>query len=179
MRFTETKLKDAFVIEPKKLEDERGFFARAYCLREFEQRGLSTRWAQCNISFNKKRSTLRGMHWQDPPHSEIKLVRCTRGAVYDVIVDVRPGSATFKQWVGVELTDANARLLYIPQGFAHGYLTLADDVEVFYQVSEFYHPESARSARWNDPVFGIQWPAEPTVMSSKDREAEDFTGNPP
>jgi dTDP-4-dehydrorhamnose 3,5-epimerase len=169
--FTETKLKGAFVIEPERIEDERGFFARTFCEREFEARGLNARVAQCSISFNRKKGTLRGMHYQVAPHEEAKLVRCTRGAIYDVIIDLRADSPTFRQWVAVELTEDNRRMLYIPEGFAHGFQTLEDNTEVFYQISEFYHPESARGVRWDDPAFGIDWPPEDQrVISARDQD---------
>jgi dTDP-4-dehydrorhamnose 3,5-epimerase len=175
--FVETALPGAFVVELERREDERGFFARAWCRREFEQHGLAGRLVQCNVSFNKRSGTLRGMHYQVAPHEEAKLVRCTSGAVYDVIVDLRPGSSAFKQWVGVELTAENRRALYVPEGLAHGYQTLVDGTETLYQVSEFYAPESERGVRWDDPAFGIEWPEapEPTV-SEKDRSWPDFPG---
>jgi dTDP-4-dehydrorhamnose 3,5-epimerase len=169
MIFTETKLKGAFIIDVEPREDERGFFARSWCEEEFQKHGLNPRLVQCNISFNKKCGTLRGMHYQIAPFAEAKVVRCTMGAIYDVIVDLRPDSATFKQWLAVELTADNHRALYIPEDFAHGFQTLADNVEVFYQMSEFYHPECARGARWNDPAFGIEWPVAESVISEKDQ----------
>jgi dTDP-4-dehydrorhamnose 3,5-epimerase len=169
MRFVPTNLAGALVVETEPREDERGLFARAYCRDEFAARGLVTAWAQCNLSFNRRKGTLRGMHWQADPHPEVKLVRCTRGAAYDVIVDLRPDSPTYRQWVGVELTADNRKAVYIPAGFAHGFQTLADDTELFYQMSEFYHPESARGARWDDPALGIQWPAcEHRVIAPRD-----------
>jgi dTDP-4-dehydrorhamnose 3,5-epimerase len=168
MKFIETKLKGAYLIEPQILEDERGFFARTFCKHKFEAHGLNPSLVQCNISFNKKRGTIRGMHYQAPPHAEAKLVRCTMGSIYDVIIDLRPKSTTFKQWVAVELTTENRKMLYIPEGFAHGFLTLADDTEVFYQMSEFYNPESSRGLRWNDPEFGIGWPFPIIAISTKD-----------
>ena len=174
MIFRETKLKGAFIIEPERLEDERGFFARTFCQEEFEAHGLNPAVVQCNISFNKKRGTLRGMHYQVVPHEEAKLVRCTRGAIYDVIIDLRPESPTLKQWVGVELTADNRRMLYIPEGFAHGFQTLEDDTEVFYQMSEFYHLECARGVRWDDRVFGIEWPLAEVIISAKDRGYSNF-----
>lgn len=174
MIFTETKLCGAFVVEPERHEDERGFFARTWCRREFEARGLDAGLAQCDISYNRKRGTLRGMHYQNPPHAEAKLVRCTRGAVYDVIIDLRPGSPTSGRWVAAELTETNRRMLYVPQGFAHGFQTLEDDTEVAYQVSEFYHPEAARCVRWDDPAFRISWPLEVTVIAPRDRDCPDF-----
>ena len=170
MIFTETKLKGAYIIEPERLEDERGFFARTFCQEEFAAHGLRTRFVQCSISFNKKKGTLRGMHYQVASHEEAKLVRCTMGAIYDVIIDLRPGSPTFTQWVAVELTAQNRKMLYVPEGLAHGFQTLEDDTEVFYQMSEFYYPESARGVRWDAPAFGIEWPlAEEPVLSEKDR----------
>jgi dTDP-4-dehydrorhamnose 3,5-epimerase len=174
MIFIETKLKGAFIIEPERLEDERGFLARSFCQKEFEEHGLNPRVVQCNVSFNKKKGTFRGMHYQTAPYEEAKLVRCTRGAIYDVALDLRPASPTFKQWIGVELTATNRRMLYIPEGFAHGFQTLQDDTEVFYQVSEFYHPESAKGVRWNDPVFGFVWPDDIRVISDRDRQCPDF-----
>lgn len=175
MIFQETKLKGAFIIEVERIEDERGFFARAWCRNEFRPRGLESQLAQSNISFNWKKGTLRGMHFQVAPHEEVKLVRCTRGAIYDVIIDLRPNSPTYKQWIGVELTATNHRMLYVPKGFAHGYQTLENDSEVFYQASEFYAPECERGIRWNDPAFGIDWPdAETRVISSKDAHWPDY-----
>jgi dTDP-4-dehydrorhamnose 3,5-epimerase len=174
MIFTETKLKGSFIIDPKRLEDERGFFARTWCQRESAAYGLHPQWVQCNISFNRKKATLRGMHYQSPPAAEAKLVRCTRGAIYDVIIDLRPGCSTFKQWIGVELSTENRRMLYIPEGFAHGFLTLDDKTEIFYQMSEFYAPGCARGVRWNDPAFAIEWPIDVSMISEQDRSYPDF-----
>jgi dTDP-4-dehydrorhamnose 3,5-epimerase len=175
VRFLETRLTGAYVVEPQLIEDERGFFARAWCEREFRERNLASRMVQANISGNRKRGTLRGLHYQTAPHEEAKLVRCTRGAIYDVIVDLRPGSASHAQWLGVELTADNRRMLYIPGGFAHGYQTLADDTEVAYQVSEFYAPDAERGARWDDPAFGIEWPiTDDVLISEKDRAWPDY-----
>ena len=174
MIFTETHLKDAFVIDPEKLEDERGFFARTWCQREAAAHGIQPRWLQCNISFNKKKGTMRGMHYQDVPFAEAKLVRCTMGAIYDVIVDLRSNAPTFQQWVAIELSAENRRMLYIPEGFAHGFLTLQDDTEIFYQMSEFYAPAYARGVRWNDPAFNIQWPIDVRVIADRDRNYPDF-----
>lgn len=174
MIFSETKLKGAFIIEPERLEDERGFFARTWCQREFEEHGLNPCLVQCNIAFNKKKGTLRGMHYQIAPHEEAKVVRCTQGAIYDVIIDLRPTSPTVRQWVGVELTADNRRMLYIPEGFAHGFQTLADNTEIFYQMSDFYHPKYARGVRWNDPAFGIEWPLAVQMISTKDQQFADF-----
>jgi dTDP-4-dehydrorhamnose 3,5-epimerase len=166
--FSETRLAGVFIVEPERLEDERGFFARTWCPEEFEARGLSPRLAQCSISYNRKKGTLRGMHYQVAPYAEAKLVRCTMGAIYDVALDLRPGSPTFKQWISVELTADNRKMLYIPEGLAHGFQTLADDTEVFYQISEFYHPESARGVRWDDPAFAIEWPLPVAAVSQGD-----------
>lgn len=173
--FTETPLKGAFVIDIEPIEDERGFFARAWCREQWEQHGLNSRLEQCNISFNRQKNTLRGMHLQIAPHEEIKLVRCTRGAIYDVIVDLRPSSPTWKQWFAVELSADNHRMLYIPGGMAHGFQSLEDNSEVFYQMSESYHPKCARSVRWDDPAFDIQWPeASERIISRADREVTDY-----
>lgn len=174
MIFQAVKLQGAFIIEPERIEDERGFFARTWCEREFRERGLNPQLVQCNLSFNRKKGILRGMHYQAKPHEEVKLVRCTMGAVYDVIIDLRPESRTFKQWVAVELSAENRRMIYIPERFAHGFQTLERDTEVFYQMSEFYVSDSARGARWDDPAFGIEWPAADRTMSAKDRQYEDF-----
>jgi len=174
MLFKETPLKDAFLIEPQRLEDERGFFARSYCQREFEAHGLNPRVVQCNISFNEKKGTLRGMHFQVSPYEEAKLVRCTRGALYDVIIDLRSGSPSYLKHYGVRLDFDNRLMLYIPEGFAHGFITLENDTEVFYQMSEFYASDTARGLRWNDPFFGIKWPLEPIVISERDQSYSDF-----
>jgi len=172
--FTETKLKGAYIIEPERLEDERGFFARTFCQKELKEHGLNTCVAQCNISFNKKRGTLRGMHYQVEPYAEAKLVRCTMGTIDDVALDLRLDSLTFKQWIGVELSAENRRMLYIPEGLAHGFQTLTDDTEVFYQMSEFHHPESARGVRWDDPAFGVEWPLNNPIISVRDRTYNFF-----
>lgn len=176
MIFTETKLKGAFVLEPERREDQRGFFARTFCQNEFEAHGLNPRVVQCNIAYNKRKGTLRGMHFQDPPHQEAKLVRCTKGAIYDVILDLRPGSPTYKQWVGAELTEENHKMLYVPEGFGHGYQTLSEVTEIIYQVSEFYAPQSARGVRHNDPAFGIKWPLPVTAISPADESWPDHKG---
>lgn len=157
-----------YLIEPEPVSDERGFFARTWCKNKFAAKGLNPNLVQCNISYNKVRGTLRGMHYQKAPHAEAKLVRCTQGAVYDVIIDLRTESKTFKQWFGVELTAENRKALYVPEGFAHGFITLKDDTEVLYQMSEFFHAECATGVRWNDPVFAIQWPINPKVISERD-----------
>lgn len=174
MIFKETALKGAYLIELEKIRDERGFFARAWCQREFAAAGLTARIAQTNVSYSAKRGTLRGMHYQVQPHAEAKLIRCTRGAIYDVIVDLRVDSPTYRQWIGVELTADDHRMLFVPENFAHGFLTLSDGVEVTYQVSEFYTPGAERGIRWNDPAIGIKWPMEPTVVSRKDMSWPDF-----
>jgi dTDP-4-dehydrorhamnose 3,5-epimerase len=173
MIFTETKLKGAFIIEPEKLEDDRGFFARTFCQEELKTHGLNPHLVQCSISFNKRKGTLRGMHYQVAPHEETKLVRCTMGAIYDVIIDLRPSSLTFKQWVGVELSAENHRMLYVPERFAHGFQTLANNTEVFYQMSEYYYQESSRGVRWNDPTFGIKWPYNDWIISTRDRQYQN------
>lgn len=174
MIFRETPLKGAFVVEPERHSDQRGFFARTWCRREFEERGLDPRLAQCNISFNQLRGTLRGMHYQASPFGEAKLVRCTMGAIYDAIIDLRPGSGTYLGHFGEVLTAEDRKMLYIPEGFAHGFLTLQDRTEVHYQMSEFYSPDHARGVRWDDPAFGIRWPGEVAVISDRDRGYPDF-----
>lgn len=176
MIFTEPKLSGAYVIEPEHHHDERGFFARVWCQHEWEARGLNPRLVQCNVSFNKKRGTLRGMHWQRAPHAEAKLVRCTIGAIYDVIIDLRPDSATYKQYYALILTPENRTMLYVPEGCAHGFLTLSDNTEVFYQMSEFYRPESQAGVRWNDPTFGVQWIDEVRVIAPRDMQYPNFPG---
>ena len=175
MIFTETKLMGAYIIDIEKLEDERGFFARSWCKQEFEAYGLNPQLVQCDISFNMRKGTLRGMHYQVKPFEEAKLIRCTRGSIHDVIIDIRPDSSTFRKYVGMSLTPGNMKMLYVPEGFAHGFLTLEDNTEVFYQMSEFYAPEYARGLRWNDPAFGIEWPSDVRVISERDRSYPDFT----
>lgn len=174
MRFTKTPLADAFLVELDRLEDDRGFFARSFCRREFERAGLNPAVVQCNVSRNRYRGTLRGMHYQLSPFEEAKLVRVTSGAIFDVIIDLRPTSPTFTQWFGQELTEENHTALYVPEGFAHGFLTLADNTEVFYQMSNYYSPEHSRGVRFNDPAFGIDWPAPVTIVSPKDTAYPDF-----
>jgi dTDP-4-dehydrorhamnose 3,5-epimerase len=176
MRFAPVSIEGAWLIEPERLEDERGFFARTWCRREFAARGLTAELAQSSIAYNRCRGTLRGMHFQAEPFAEAKLVRCTRGGLYDVIIDLRPASATFLQHYGVELTGESRRALYVPEGCAHGYLTLGDDTEVLYQMSEFYAPDYTRGVRWNDPRFGIDWPGPVKVISRRDAGYPDFTG---
>jgi len=172
--FTETKLRGAWMIEPERVADARGFFARTFCRETFERRGLAPAVAQCSVSFNHKAGTLRGMHYQAPPQGECKLVRCTMGAIHDVILDLRADSPTFRQWMAVELSADNRRGLYIPEGLAHGFQTLQDDTEVFYQISGPYRPKSARGVRWDDPSFGIAWPRAVSVISERDRSFPDF-----
>jgi dTDP-4-dehydrorhamnose 3,5-epimerase len=174
MIFLPTRLPGALVIELERREDERGFFARTWCQQEFSAHGLSTRLAQCNLSSNRRRGTLRGMHFQQPPYAEVKLVRCTRGVVYDVMLDLRRASPTFTQWEAVELSAETGRMVYLPEGFAHGFQTLTDDSEVFYQISEFYHPEAAGGVRWDDPAFAIKWPLPDPILSDRDRNYPDF-----
>jgi len=173
--FIGTKLKGAYIIELERLMDERGFFARAFCQKEFEDQGLNFEIAQCNISFNTDKATLRAMHNQVAPHEEAKLVRCTKGAIYDVIIDLRPASPTFKQWQAVDLTAENHRMLYIPEGFAHGFQTLDDNTEVFYLMSEFYHPECMSGVRWNDSIFNIKWPIANPIISDRDLSYDDWS----
>ena len=174
MIFTAARLKGAFVLEPERREDDRGFFARTFCQHEFKAHGLNPQVVQCNIAYNLKRGTLRGMHFQNPPFQEAKLVRCTKGAIYDVILDLRSDSETYMQWVSAELTEENHKMFYVPEGFAHGYQTLSEPAEVIYQVSQFYAPESASGVRHNDPAFGIRWPLEVTAISELDKKWPDF-----
>lgn len=176
MTFRETTLKGAFTIDLDRVTDERGFFARSWCVKEFEANGLETRLVQCNVSFNRLRGTLRGMHYQVAPAAEVKVVRCTQGAIHDVIADLRPDSPTYKRTFSVLLSAENRRMLYIPKCFAHGFLTLTDDAEVFYQMSEYYVPECARGFRWDDANFGISWPDPVRIISEKDRAYPDFVG---
>ena len=174
MIFEETGLSGAWAIELERIEDRRGFFARSFCAREFAERGLAAAFVQSSVSFNARAGTLRGMHFQLPPHREVKLVRCTAGAVFDAIVDLRCGSPTRLRWFGTELSAENRRMLYIPEGFAHGFLTLAPDTEVFYEMSEFYAPQAGRGLRWNDPALGIRWPAAPAVIADRDASYPDL-----
>jgi dTDP-4-dehydrorhamnose 3,5-epimerase len=174
MIFTETKLKGAFLIELEKFEDSRGFFALSWSPEEFARRSLDSELAECNVSRNNRKGTLRGMHYQAHPHGQTKLVRCTMGAIYDVVIDLRASSPSFKQWVGVELSANNHRMIYIPKGFAHGFQTLEDNSEVFYQMSYRYVPDSGRAVRWNDPAFDIYWPPGDRIIIERDREYPDF-----
>lgn len=176
MVFTETPLSGAFVIDIDPIRDERGFFARTWASDEFERRGLDATLVQCNLSWNKRKGTLRGMHFQRGPFEEVKIVRCTRGALLDVVIDLRRDSPTFCQWTSVALDADSRRMLYVPKGFAHGYQTLTDDVEVYYHVSTPYEPAHATGVPWNDPAFAIEWPLEPTVISEKDRTWPSFRG---
>jgi dTDP-4-dehydrorhamnose 3,5-epimerase len=181
VRFIDTPLAPACLVELDECPDERGFFARAYCEREFAERGLTSRFVNTNLSRTRRKGTLRGLHYQRPPHAEAKLVRCTRGAIYDVIIDLRPQAATWGRWLGVELTAANLRQLYVPEGFAHGFVTLVDDTEVTYQVSAFFAPEAESGVRWNDPAFAIEWPVAVVEVSDKDRNwpLRTAAGTPP
>jgi dTDP-4-dehydrorhamnose 3,5-epimerase len=168
VRFTQSKVAGAFLIEPEPIADERGFFARTWCREEFQANGLNPTLAQANVSFNHRKGTLRGLHYQAAPHEEAKLVRCTRGAIWDVAVDLRPGSPTYLGWAGAVLTDGNRAMLYVPEGCAHGFLTLTDAAEVAYQMSAPYAPDAARGVRWDDPAFGIEWPGEVEVINQRD-----------
>jgi dTDP-4-dehydrorhamnose 3,5-epimerase len=174
MIFKELDLKGAFLVEVKKIEDERGFFGRAWCANEFKQYGLNPAFVQLNTSFSHKRGTIRGMHYQVDPYQEVKFIRCTRGRIYDVIIDLRPDSPTFMKWVGNELSADNYRMVYVPENFAHGFVTMEDNSEVYYPVSQFYTPGAERGLRWNDPAFNIIWPVEISVVSDKDQSHKDF-----
>ena len=174
MKFLKTHIPGVFEIHPELLSDERGFFARTWCQKEFKEHGLNPRLVQCNISSSRRKGTLRGLHYQSGEHAEAKLVRCTNGSICDVALDIRPESPTFRRWVAVILTAADRNMLYVPEGCAHGFLTLEDETEVFYQMSQFYNPESARGVRWDDPAFHIQWPGKPEVISERDRTYPNF-----
>ncbi len=176
MKFRETELSGAYIIDIEPSKDDRGLFARAWCQKEFEAHGLSSSIVQANISQNRKRGTLRGLHWQRQPYAECKLLRCTRGSVYDVIVDLRRDSDTFRSWVGVELTEQNHRMLFVPENFAHGFQTLEDNSEIFYQVTQFYTPDAEWGARYDDPAFAIDWPLDVTAISEKDVGWNPFGG---
>lgn len=176
MIFSETRIPGVFVVELQKVEDERGYSARTWCEKEFAAAGIAVRWVQSLTSFNARRGTLRGMHFQSPPNAQGRLVRCTRGAVHDVVLDLRAGRPTYKQWIAIELTADNGKMIYIPQGLAHGYQTLADDTELSYLMSEFYDPASDTGVRWNDPAFGIAWPPAERILSPRDRDFPDFAG---
>ncbi len=174
MRFIETPVRGAFIIDPEPKVDERGSFARVWCTRELAERGLKAAFVQCNASVSTRRGTLRGLHYQAAPHLEAKLIRCIRGSVFDVVVDVRSDSPTFLKWYGAELTAASGRMMYVAEGLAHGYLTLEDDCEVMYPVTQFYEPGAERGVRWDDPRFAIEWPIRPIHLSPKDRSWPDF-----
>ncbi|MEW5802912.1 MAG: dTDP-4-dehydrorhamnose 3,5-epimerase [bacterium] len=176
MKFTETRLKGAYSIEVEPIYDERGFFGRYWCRKEFEKQGIDFTIVQCNISYNKKKGTLRGMHYQAAPHEEAKLVSCIRGAIYDVMIDLRPDSPTYGQWHAGELCAENHKMFYIPKGFAHGFQALEDKTEIFYQMSEFYYPECAYGVRWDDPIFGIEWPLKNVTLSDRDKSYPFFSG---
>ncbi|NJD62431.1 MAG: dTDP-4-dehydrorhamnose 3,5-epimerase [Deltaproteobacteria bacterium] len=174
MKFTPTPLQGAYLVELERIEDSRGFFARSWCREEFGARGLNGNISQINVGFSGRKGTLRGMHYQVEPHAEVKVVGCTRGAIHDVIVDLRPESPTYRRWFAAELSAGNRRMLYIPERCAHGYLTLADDAEIYYLASTRYAPESARGVRYDDPAFGIEWPGPITTISEKDAHWPDF-----
>jgi len=174
MIFHKTRIPGVFEIHLEPKSDERGFFARSWCQKEFESHGLNSKVMQCNVSFNSRKGTLRGVHYQTAPYAETKIVRCTRGAIYDVVVDLRAQSPTFKLWVALVLTATDRNMVYIPEGCAHGFLTLENETEVFYQMSEVYHAESARGVRWDDPAFQIVWPATVEVISERDRSYPNF-----
>ena len=175
MIFAATPVEGAFLIQPERREDERGFFARTYCVRELAEHGLDPQVVQRSVSYNTKRGTLRGMHYQVAPHEETKLVSCSRGEIYDVIIDLRPASSSFRRWTAATLTADNGHLLYIPRGCAHGFITLTDDAVVDYQISDFHHPESARGLRYDDPAFGVKWPFAPIVIAARDRTWPDYS----
>ncbi len=174
MKFARTPIAGGWLLALEPIEDERGFFARTFCAEEFAEHGLDSELVQCSVSFNHRRGTLRGMHYQAAPHEEGKLVRCTRGAIWDVIVDLRPDAPSFRQHCGARLDEVNRLAVWVPPGVAHGFLTLTDDAEVFYQMSVAFEPSAARGVRWNDPAFAIDWPAEPAVISERDAGYPDF-----
>lgn len=174
MIYTETTLKGAYLINLQKREDERGFFARYFCQNEFDQNHLETNWVQVNNSLSVEKGTLRGLHFQQSPHSEVKLIRCIRGKIWDVIVDVRVNSSTYGKWFGAELNEENRTMMYVPKGFAHGFISLVENTEILYMVSSAYNPESERTLRWNDKFHNIEWPIKPIVISDKDSNAKDW-----
>jgi dTDP-4-dehydrorhamnose 3,5-epimerase len=176
MEFIETSLSGAYLVRLKKIQDERGYFARGWCREEFLQHGLNPQMVQLNVGFSHQRGTVRGLHYQLAPHGEAKYVRCTRGAIYDVIIDLREGSPTARQWFGIELTPENGSMLYAPEGFAHGYQTLQDDTEMYYMTTAMYAPTAARGVRYNDPAFGVRWPLPVSLISEADRDWPDFQG---
>jgi dTDP-4-dehydrorhamnose 3,5-epimerase len=175
MIFQETKLPGAYVIEPERITDHRGFFGRIWCKNELKQKGLKAELAQSNVGFSYRKGTLRGLHFQEAPHAEVKIVRCTKGKLFDVIVDLRPESPSYKHWFGVELSEENRKMIYAPEGFAQGYITLADNTEMYYHTSEFYNPGSAFGVRYNDPEFGIVWPTEIVIISEQDKKWSDYS----
>jgi len=174
MRFFPTRLAGVYIVEQERQADERGFFARTWCAQEFADHNLESELSQCSVSFNHRRATLRGLHYQAPPFAEVKLVRCTRGALYDVVVDLRPDSPTYRGWIGVDLTEHDGRALYIPRGFAHGFYALSDATEVAYQMSAPFVPEAARGIRWNDPFHGVLWPGPVEIIAPRDRDYPDM-----
>jgi dTDP-4-dehydrorhamnose 3,5-epimerase len=175
MIFGETTIKDAFIVEIERLEDERGFFARGWCAKEFEANGIKCDFVQANIAFTNRKGTLRGLHYQIAPHQEAKLIRCSNGAIYDVIVDLRHDSSTYRKWFGVELTAENHKMLYVPEGCAHGYQTFVDNTELFYAATQFYAHEYERGIRWDDPMFGIRWPKTGIrIISDKDKNWPNY-----
>jgi dTDP-4-dehydrorhamnose 3,5-epimerase len=174
MEFAETSLKGAYLVRLKKMKDDRGYFARAWCCDEFSRQGLNPGMLQLNVGFSHSRGTVRGMHYQLPPHAEVKFIRCTRGAIWDVIIDLREGSPTVGRWYGIELTPDNGLMLYAPEGFAHGYQTLQDDTEMYYLTSAHYAPAAARGVRYDDPTFGVIWPMPVSLISVADRQWPDF-----
>jgi len=175
MIFNETKIKGVYIIKPELLTDERGFFARSFCREEFRSNGLDTDIVQCNISYNKKKGTLRGMHYQVPPFEEAKIISCTKGSIYDVVVDLRRDSLTYCQWVATDLSDKNFKMMYIPRGCAHGFQTLEDNTMIYYQMTEFFRPECAQGVRWDDPVFKIDWPIiQKMIISEKDKKISNI-----
>ena len=169
MIFEETPLRGAYVIEPEKISDHRGFFARVWCKKELQRHGLNSELSQSNIGFSHVKGTLRGLHFQKPPHAESKIVRCTRGSIFDVIVDLRPESPTYKRWFGIELSDENRKMVYVAEGMAQGYMTLQDNTEINYHATEFFNAEAASGVRFDDPVLGIRWPMSATAISEQDR----------
>jgi dTDP-4-dehydrorhamnose 3,5-epimerase len=168
MKFINTELEDTYIIEPEKITDNRGFFARSFCVKEFAKSGIEFHIEQCSMSFNKNKGTLRGLHYQCAPHEEAKVVRCTKGSIYDVVADLRPESSSYKKWMSIELNEKNNKAIYIPAGCAHGFQTLLENTVVYYQMNEFYHPECARGIRYDDPSFGIEWPINKITISDKD-----------
>lgn len=174
MLFQHTDFEGLYTIELEKRQDERGFFARSWCAGEFAEHGLVSSFVQCSISYNKEKGTLRGMHYQKKPCEEAKLVRCTRGSMFDVVIDLRPNSSTYCKYFSIELSSSNYKMLYIPVGFAHGFQTLEHHTEIFYQMSEFFHPEFSDGVRWNDPLFSIKWPSDDIIISEKDKAYPDY-----